>query len=248
MKNLLLLLGIVLAGSACTNTDYHSYQFALLGDNPYSPPGYIRYLRMIEHVNAQPDLQWIVHLGDVKGGDSSCSDAELSRYFELNQLFEAPFIVTPGDNDWLDCKRASAGGFNDYERLAAFRRIFYPRAGYSTGGNPMPIMQQSAGDEFSEFVENAMWERDGVIFASVHVVALTEPATDPAQYARRTAAATAWIETAFNRAQQSNAKAVFLAMQAGSLKEMLAISLLMIFLAAVVLMVARLFGMKKGYL
>ena len=35
-------------------------------------------------------------------------------------------------------------------------------------------------------------------------------------------------------------------MQAGSLKGMLAISLLMIFTAAVVLIVARLFGMKKG--
>ena len=39
---------------------------------------------------------------------------------------------------------------------------------------------------------------------------------------------------------------VFLEMQAGSLKGMLAISLLMIFTAAVVLIVARLFGMKKG--
>lgn len=41
---------------------------------------------------------------------------------------------------------------------------------------------------------------------------------------------------------------VFLEMQAGNLKGMLAISLLMIFTAAVVLIVARLFGMKKGYL
>ena len=39
---------------------------------------------------------------------------------------------------------------------------------------------------------------------------------------------------------------VFLELQAGSLKGMLAISLLMIFTAAVVLIVARVFGMKKG--
>jgi len=39
---------------------------------------------------------------------------------------------------------------------------------------------------------------------------------------------------------------VFLELQAGSLKGMLAISLLMIFTAAVVLITARLFGMKKG--
>ena len=39
---------------------------------------------------------------------------------------------------------------------------------------------------------------------------------------------------------------VFLELQAGSLKGMLAISILMIFTAAVVLITARLFGMKKG--
>ena len=121
----------------------------------------------------------IIEFGDVGKDD----DGEiLLRYFELNQRFDPAFIVTPGDNDWLDCKRRGAGGYDEYERLDAFRRIFYPQDGYSTGGNPMAVQQQSSLDsEFIEFVENALWSRQGVLFATVHVVALTQPATDPAR-------------------------------------------------------------------
>ena len=63
------------------------------------------YERLIEHVNSEADIAWVLHVGDVKGGSTSCSDEELFRYFDLNQRFEKPFIVTPGDNDWLDCIR-----------------------------------------------------------------------------------------------------------------------------------------------
>lgn len=191
-----------------------AFEFALLGDNPYSSATYDKYIRMIDQVNAQTDIAWVIHLGDVKGGGDSCSDEEFNRRFDLNQRFQPPFLLTPGDNDWLDCKREGAGGFNEYERLAHFREIFYPTPGYSTGGNPMPVRQQSEDSEFSEFVENAMWQREGVVFATVHVVALTVAATDPQQLERRNAAATAWIEAAFAKAGQTDASGVFLAMQA----------------------------------
>lgn len=190
------------------------FEFALLGDNPYSDGTYDNYLRLIDHVNQQPDIQWVVHLGDVKGGTASCSDEQIERYFALNQRFQPPFLLTPGDNDWLDCKRRGAGGFNEYERLDAFRRVFFPTPGYSTGVNPMAISQQSESSDFPEFVENARWDHQGVVFATVHVVALTEAPTDRQQYEHRTAAATAWIKAAFQRAQQIDASGVFLAMQA----------------------------------
>ncbi len=191
-----------------------AFEFALVGDNPYSSATYDNYIRLIEQVNSQTDIQWVIHLGDVKGGGQSCSDEELESRFELNQRFNPAYVITPGDNDWLDCKRADAGGFNEYERLDAFRRLFYPTPGFSTGGRPMPVSQQSEGAEFSEFVENMMWQREGVVFATVHTVALTVAATDPLQLQRRNAAATAWIEAAFERAKQIDAKGVFLAMQA----------------------------------
>jgi len=199
----------------CAVTQKNAYQFALVGDNPYAAETYPKYERLIEQVNSQPHIQWVLHVGDVKGGDASCSDEELLRYFELNQRFNAPFIVTPGDNDWLDCKRLVAGGYDDYERLDAFRKLFYPVPGYSTGGKPMRVQQQSSAEaEFAEFVENAMWQKQDVVFATVHVVALTEPATDQARWDTQVAAASTWIRQAFAQARTTNAKGIFLAMQA----------------------------------
>lgn len=189
------------------------FQFALLGDNPYSPEAYTRYERMIDDVNAHPELQWVVHLGDVKGGGESCSDQELKRRFDLNQRFEPAFILTPGDNDWLDCVRESAGAYNEYERLAYLRKLFYPHPGKTTGGKPMAVESQAADPEYAEFVENVMWERSGVVFATVHILGPTRPPTDPAAMERRNHAAQAWIEKAFAEAKAADAPAVFLATQ-----------------------------------
>jgi hypothetical protein len=200
-----------LVGSlASTSAWANEFSFALVGDNPYSSATYDKYIRLINEINRTSGIEWVVHLGDVKGGGEECSDEELNRRFQLNQRFEPAYIVTPGDNDWLDCKREAAGGFNEYERLEVFRNLFYPRPGFSTGGNPIPISQQSEDNEFAEFVENAMWEHESVVFATVHTVALTAPATDTAEKQKRDAAGAAWIEAAFERANASNAKGVFL--------------------------------------
>ena len=203
---------IILSGQASFGQS--AFEFALVGDNPYSSATYDKYLRLIEDVNAEADIEWVVHLGDVNGGGQPCSDEELQSRFELNQRFDAAYVITPGDNDWLDCKRIGAGGFNEYERLDKFREIFFSTPGFSTGGEPMAITQQSATDDFPEFVENSMWEKNSIVFAAVHVLALTEPATDPRQFQRRNMAATAWIESTFQRAKKIDAKGVFLAMQA----------------------------------
>lgn len=196
-------------------TQKSTFQFALLGDNPYTPATYPTYERLIEEVNREVDIEWVLHVGDLKGGLVSCSDEEMLRYYELNQRFDKPFIVTPGDNDWLDCKRLDTGGYNEYERLETFRHMFYPVPGQTTGGNPMQVRQQSSSHlDFPEFVENVLWQKQGVVFATVHVVGLTEPPTDRRQWENRVDAASAWIRHTFDEANSINAKGVFLAMQA----------------------------------
>ena len=72
----------------------------------------------------------------------------------------------------------------------------------------------ASGAEYPEFVENVLWERDGIVFAAVHLVGLTRPATDEAREARRIAAARVWIERAFQRALENDARGLFLATQA----------------------------------
>ena len=198
----------------CQSVADSSFEFALVGDNPYSVESYAKYERLIDDVNSRPQLRWVVHVGDLKGGSESCSDEELTNRFRLNQRFRAPFVLTPGDNDWFDCVREAAGGYDDYDRLAYLRETFYPNPGMSTGGTPMPVASQQADAQYAEFVENVLWERGGVVFATVHVIGATRPATDAAVMAKRNEAAAAWIENAFARARASNAIGVFLAMQA----------------------------------
>lgn len=192
------------------------FEFALLGDNPYNETNLQKYRRLIDHVNARSagrGLAWVLHLGDLKGGQS-CADEELEFRFELNQGFRAPFIVTPGDNDWYDCGREQMGGFDDFDRLAALRRIFYPVPGRTTGTSPFAVRTQADDARHPASVENVIWQRDGVVFAAVHVIGPTRPPTDAAAAEELTLAWVDWIGEAFDEAERSDARGLFIAMQA----------------------------------
>lgn len=190
-----------------------SFEFALIGDNPYPERRVPGFEALIDDVNAHADLAWVLHLGDIKGGDELCSDSLMEARFELFQRFAPAFILTPGDNDWFDCPTGDAGAGHEYERLTFLRRLFYPDPGQTTGGQRFAVESQSQDPGYGEFVENAMWVRGGVVFATFHLVALLRPPTEPATAERRMDAALAWIEKAFRLAQQLDSPAVFLATQ-----------------------------------
>jgi len=142
----------VLLMAACQSVprqdDSLAFEFAIVGDGPsvdYNEP---KYDRMIEVINARQQLQWVIHVGDLKGGGQSCDDAMLRARYDLNQRFQFPFILTPGDNDWFDCSGASAGGYDPYERLDFLRELFYPNAQLTTGHNPIPVISQADDPQY----------------------------------------------------------------------------------------------------
>ena len=115
-------------------TDSHSFEFALIGDNPYPPEHVPKFERLIEDVNGHKNLQWVLHVGDIRStAQSPCSDKIIQGRFNLYQGFDAPFIFTPGDNDWFDCGTTLAGGFDETERLSFLRETFYPEPTQTTG-------------------------------------------------------------------------------------------------------------------
>jgi hypothetical protein len=118
-------------------------------------------------------------------------------------------MLTPGDNDWADCGVESAGSFDPLERLSAMRRILFV-GGRSAGGRPMAIARQSAA-----FPENARWERDGLVFATVHVIGphngLIMDKARAAEAIDRSAAGASWIRDAFRLAREAKAPALVLA-------------------------------------
>ena len=119
-------------------------QFALIGDGPYGAVNLPKYERLIEDINGREGIAWVVHLGDMKDSLSSCSDEDLKRIYELNQRFVAPFILTPGDNDWFDCRREMAGGWDRQGRLNKLREIFYDEP------SALPLVSQGGSGVFGD--------------------------------------------------------------------------------------------------
>ena len=206
-----------------------AFSFALIGDTPYAVlPGAsdAAFNALRDEINANDALRFVLHAGDIKSGSTLCSDEMFNDRYARYSQFEKPFILTLGDNEWTDCHRLKAGGFQPLERLAKLRKIFFSETG-KTLAKPMRVMSQARDKNFSEFVENVMWRRANVMFATAHIVGSENAleAFDPAggaertsandeEVQRRTAAAIQWMNQAFDQAEQNKMAGVFLMIHA----------------------------------
>src|SRR5262245_163221 len=137
---------------------------------PYTPAREAPFARLVAEVNRDNDIDFVMHAGDIKAGSERCDDSLIRHRFDLYQDFQRAFVYTPGDNEWTDCHRANNGAFNPLERLAFLRTLFFPQVGQTTGGQVRPVRSQGDSGNYSEFVENVMFRRQSVMFATVHVV------------------------------------------------------------------------------
>ncbi|HEU4426803.1 MAG TPA: metallophosphoesterase [Pilimelia sp.] len=212
------------AGDRPANT---ALTFALIGDTPYGDPQRQTFPKLVNAINADRQVRFVLHAGDIKNGSSTCDDA---RFADLRRLFDSfadPFVLTPGDNEWTDCHRTAAGSYLPTERLDAIRRVFFPAAGRTIGGRPMPVLSQAADPRHRPYRENVLFVRHRVVLATVHVVG-SENDLEPwaqlpggdrpdlrlAEYEARKAAALDWIDGAFRVARTTRAPGVLLMMQA----------------------------------
>lgn len=217
--------------AADTDQSRPRVSLALLGDVPYGLAEEPKFDRVIDEINAAPQVRFVLHTGDVKQGSERCDDAVFQKRYAQYQRFTDAFIVTPGDNDWTDCHRSNNGSYLPTERLARFREIFYPRPGWSTGQRPLMLTTQASQPGFASFVENTMWSFAGTTMATVHVVGSnnnlapwnqldpadsyeTPRADRIAEFAAREAAALAWIDATFDQAEARQSAGVLVAMQA----------------------------------
>ena len=207
--------------------------FVAFGDMPYcddrDPEGCRAELGRLEaligEINAARPA-FSVFLGDTKAAGERCTDAVvLDRTAAWFARVEGPLVYTPGDNEWTDCWQDRAGRFDSLERLRRLRERFFaePR---SLGGTPMPLLRQADADgEHRLYVENARWERGGVLFATVHVPGSDNnrprggeggaiPPGAAAEYPARNRANLAWIAETFARAEREGHGAVVFALQA----------------------------------
>ncbi|KPF68799.1 hypothetical protein IP84_08860 [beta proteobacterium AAP99] len=189
------------------------FRFHVMGDLPYGNDA--QFLKLIDAINARGGA-FSIHLGDIKTGTTPCDDETFLRVRGYFDRFTQPLFYTPGDNEWTDCYRASAGVYVPTERLAKLRELFF--AGGVTRGAPRRADSQgaraAAGSARAQFVENQRWTEQGVLFMSLHVVGSENGVANAAEYAERNAANLGWLAEGFAAARAGNAPAVVIAMQA----------------------------------
>lgn len=194
--------------------------FVAFGDAPYGLPGDEGRFKMLTDQANELRLAFALHIGDIKNGHSSCADPGLLYAYGLFARFTVPLIYTPGDNEWTDCGRLLAGGFDPAERLRRLRQIFFAD-GFSLGGQRLMLERQSENPTFAAYAENAMWAMAGVQFATIHVVGtgnnFHHHLPDRGEYIARNAANLAWLDHVFRRAVDTGARAVVIAMHANPL-------------------------------
>lgn len=191
--------------------------YLVLGDIPYNPGDQVALFKQIQAAARVANFPFAVHYGDTKGGGESCDDPLLESRVKLitGLLPGKRTIITPGDNDWTDCDRPAAGGYDELERLTYFRGLLEK---YAPDDTVLGITRQNVS-----FWENARWSHDDTMFSTIHLVGTDNgranigPKTDRKKafdlVAARDAANVAWISKAFAAAETEGAKALVFVMQ-----------------------------------
>ena len=185
-----------------------SFSFAALGDAPYYPWEELRFRTTLKDLE-QHDLSSVIHVGDIFW--HPCTDEHYRLAFARLDRLRHPVVYTPGDNEWTDCWEPGSGAFEPLERLTRLRQIFFAGPPELPGLERQPV-----------YVENARWQQQGIVFATLHVTGSSNglgrsPEDNRAAWARLDAAI-AWMRETFAKA--SGAPAVVLAFHAGVALEM----------------------------
>ena len=205
------------------------FAFAFIGDMPYGAPVEVQFERVIDDINADRGIRFVMHAGDIKAGSERCDDSLIVWRFEQYQRLDRPFVYTPGDNEWTDCHRTNNGSYNPLERLAFLRSVFFPNPAETTGARRRAVHSQAEQPAHSQFVENVWFRENQVVFATAHVVGSNNDldpwsGIDPAdsygtpradrlaELDARQQAVLAWLDEVF--AAAANDRAVFLMIQA----------------------------------
>jgi Calcineurin-like phosphoesterase len=199
------------------------YSFAVIGDVPYGDEQLASFPGWIEQINADPEVSSVVHLGDIKDGSSVCSDEYFATIRAAFDTFEDALVYTPGDNEWTDCHRETAGAYDPLERLTELREVFFDRPGRSLGQQAMPVDSQIRRG----LPENVIYQRADLTFVAAHVtgsnnglepwegLGRTEPTAEQRSAVRtRTRADIRLLRKAFRQARKQSHRGVVVMQQA----------------------------------
>ncbi len=139
-----------------------AFSFVALGDMPYRKKDLPAFDRLTAAINDRRP-RFVVHLGDMKSGRSAFKKNTYVGRRELFSEFAAPFIFTPGDNDWVDGDGTIKELASPASRLKELRRVFFDDAENSIDAKLWIIRQD-------KYVENAWWTMDDMLFVTLHTI------------------------------------------------------------------------------
>ncbi|MER5641017.1 hypothetical protein ABT095_29210 [Kitasatospora sp. NPDC002227] len=162
------------AGHGHTHGARAPFTLAVYGDAPYgtSPTDTAEFQAtpaFIAHVNADPDVSTVIHVGDIHSGKQYCTAAYDRSIAALWKTFADPLVYTPGDNEWADCHKPGEGGGkydpatgqvdpvldpatgqpvdyasgNPVANLDLVRRTFFPAPGRTLGSGTLRVLSQA---------------------------------------------------------------------------------------------------------
>jgi hypothetical protein len=214
------------------NNKTFEYAIGLWGDLAYSPEQAQAVPNVIADMN-NSEIDFSVHDGDLKAGGTRCDDVIYTQALGFLNSLRKPAMFTPGDNDWTDCDRTSAGGYNTLERLQHERDLFFT-TDHSLGQQTMKQTVQSSPNcvgwdsttntrKSAPCVENRRWTYKKVTYATVNIQGTCnnrcssgagDPAGDEAEYQARNAADLQWLQDTFDEATAKASAAVMIIGQA----------------------------------
>ena len=214
------------------NNKTFEYAVGLWGDLPYSPDQAAAIPNLIADMNAA-EIEFSVNDGDLKAGGTRCDDPVYTAALGYFNTLKKPAMFTPGDNDWTDCDRTSAGGYNTLERLQHERELFFS-TDRSLGKETMKQAVQSSPNcvgwdsasstrTSTPCVENRRWTFKKVTYATVNIQGTCnnrcssgagDPAGDENEYQARNAADLQWLQDTFDEAAAKDSVAVMIIGQA----------------------------------
>jgi len=191
------------------------FSFALIGDLPYSDSDEPRLAEMLADTDRDA-LSFVLHVGDIKASREPCSEALYARRKAIFEKSAHPLVLLAGDNEWTDCHRSSAGGYDPRERLVALRETFWSKPGTlggSAAANAALSIERQPG-----YPENVRWRIGDVHFVALHVVGsnngLGEYPGSVGEFEHREAANRRWLDEAMELARRHRADALVLSMHA----------------------------------
>jgi len=150
--------------AAQANEHQNTFSFALIGDQPYNDFFEPATDSLIQYLAQETDIHWILHVGDIKGGNEPCNNELITRRIAQLQRSEKPLVYVPGDNEWTDCHRPSNGNFNTQERLNFLRQQAFSQPS-SLGKTNFKVRQQSS----HPYPEHLMWTQGSTLFVSLNI-------------------------------------------------------------------------------